>query len=253
LDHRGSKYNKMADGEEFHGIRFSRRQSGIYAPETETQRAKPLVKVQTDWTVLLTQSFLTAFTLLLLAKTAFIATKQWKEMVTATGVAQQSADTQAKTLKISQRAWLVPSGAEMEKPEANKDFRIWQLIPNNGPTPAKNATFLGTFCKWFDEGKGAKNRRCEKLPSSKKGVLIRSGGGYKIPFHWFEVSDSMVIDEKSVRDMQLGYVYMKIYGTVWYDDIFDHHHWVNFCSEYAWDERQFMTCSSGIEMDDDPE
>jgi hypothetical protein len=168
----------------------------------------------------------------------------------------KSTDAQAKTLRISQRAWLVPARVKMEDFEKDKDFRVWQLIPNNGPSPAKNVTAVGTICKWElgDKGKH-KNQLCETLPSG-KGILINSGGGYDIPFHWAEVNGPgkrMVIEQSEVDDIEKGIISIRINGTISYDDIFDHHHWVNFCSEYAWDERQFVKCEKGNEMDPDPE
>jgi hypothetical protein len=227
---------------------------GIYTPKTyyehrESTKKKKQFSRYEKWSLIVG-----ACAFLIVALYTHYARLQWREMKRTADESIEQTKQSAKTLRISQRAWLVPVGVEMENFENNKDFRMWQELPNNGPTPAKNVTAVVTICKWTDDGKGhPQGRRCEQLPTGKKGTLVKSGGGFKVPFHWFQVSNSMVIDQKTIDDIVRGTISVRVYGTVSYDDIFDHHHWVKFCSEYAWDERRFMSCTDRTEMDSDPE
>jgi hypothetical protein len=170
---------------------------------------------------------------------ACITNRQWKE--------------QAHALKVSQRAWLVPASAEIVELENNKDFRLIQTVFVNGQTPARNVVIDGKIMAWREGETIPQEKSFEEKPEKPKGILVRSGGSYKAVFHWDEVGPSMVIDRKTVEEIRSETLQVRLYGNVWYDDIFDHHHWVKFCSQYDWEEKAFLACVGGNGMDEDQE
>jgi hypothetical protein len=156
--------------------------------------------------------------------------------------------------KISHRAWMAPTTGEMRDFEVGKDSYVLVSIYNNGPTPAIDTIIIGDVLVWR-KGESVPIRQLFQVkPTEWNGNLIRASGGYRMPFFLRDAKPNpLAITKASLEELKAGKLFIKVYGEVFYDDIFSHHHWVSFCTDYAEETGSFMDCTEGTQMDTDRE
>jgi hypothetical protein len=152
-----------------------------------------------------------------------------------------------KSTRTAQRAWMIPAGAEFIDFEIGKLAKVRCDVKNNGATPAVDAVIEGSLDHWLT-GQVAPNRNdFRNKPTQWKGALVRSGGGVAL------TSNLLKVDNTVIQQVHSGQMNIRMYGKTFYDDVFGHHHWVTFCSEYDEESGAFVTCDEGNQMDTDAE
>jgi hypothetical protein len=162
--------------------------------------------------------------------------------------AKRSIAVAEKQARISLRAWVVPTTVEFTQFEVGKVITIKVESKNTGRTPAINATINGQ-AEWFMEGPSRppiKPFPVEPEPLGK--TTIRSDGGISLTL------DLFVLTDETLGQIHSGQRINRVHGKSWYDDVFNHHHWMTFCREYEEFSKGFVTCDvEGQEIDGDPE
>jgi hypothetical protein len=153
-----------------------------------------------------------------------------------------------RNLRITQRAWMIPASPEMKDFEAGKMAKLIVPVWNNGATPATEAVIDGGLRYWHSgEPIPPLDVSAVRPTEWKKGSLVRSGGAIKITL------SSVKIDDDTLRDLHSGRLNIRAYGEVFYDDIFERHHWVTYCFGYNEETGNFVACDEGTHMDPDQE
>jgi hypothetical protein len=80
---------------------------------------------------------------------------------------------QARNHKITQRAWMVPTVAEIQDFSPGKNLQLIEHAWNNGQTPAKDVTMVGKVKMWQD-GEKEPPSESKVRPTDFKGSLVRT-------------------------------------------------------------------------------
>lgn len=131
---------------------------------------------------------------------------------------------------LEERAWVVPFLIEKGPPENTNSYATWNVIfKNTGKTPAiKARSFLGDAT------------RIEDIPENDSQNAF---GPYIVLAPGAEVNIAIDVVKTNVIDRIKRGQLMYIYGTIWYDDIFNKHHWTQFCYQ-GWGNFQFFAGGS---------
>lgn len=153
-----------------------------------------------------------------------------------------------KEARISLRAWVVPAKTQFTQLEIGNVIRIEIQAVNNGRTPAINATTdfqSEVFLKGLPRPI-IKPFPVEPEPLGK--ATVRSGGTILISLDLF-----LLTDEK-LKQIDSGQLIIRVHGKTWYEDVFNHRHWMTICREYDESSKGFTPCDvEGEQIDSDPE
>lgn len=163
---------------------------------------------------------------------AVVAYCQWREM--------------HHSLLVDQRAWMIPTESHFSQLEINKIVKIESTIHNNGHTPAINVTADGNCDYWQDRP----TPPMDKFPKAVSGAPIVTGPGAGFAF---SCQTLIAKDQSTLDQIENGQIHTRIYATIWYEDIFGHHHWAMFCATYEELSRKFISCPDGNHIDTDQE
>ena len=163
------------------------------------------------------------------------------------GNAEKSINVAERQARISLRAWIVPARTEFTQFEVGKVVTIRVEFKNNGRTPAINASTNGQ-AEWFlnSNPRPPLNPFLQPEPLGK--TTIRSDGSGFLPLDLYPLTEAIL------QEIHSGQRTIRVHGKTWYDDVFNHHHWMTFCKEYDDFAKGFVTCDvEGEQIDSDPE
>jgi hypothetical protein len=163
---------------------------------------------------------------------AFVAYGQWREM--------------HHSLLVDQRAWMIPTESKFSQLEINKMVKIESTIRNNGHTPALNVTADGICDYWKDRP----TPTMDKFPKAVNAAPITTGSGAGFAF---SCQTLIANDQPTLDQIKNGQIHTRVYATIWYEDIFGHHHWSMFCAIYEELSGKFISCDNGNRIDTDQE
>lgn len=144
-----------------------------------------------------------------------LTSQQLKAMQTQSYVMQGQLDEMQRTRQFDERAWVT---AYDFKPNSTYSLDYFVVTyKNTGKTPAINCDFfIQTTMNW----KSIPARDVKPYPPKNSKLLAPDGTGVlDADFMQWVVSR---------QDVENGLVPIYIYGTIWYDDVFGHHHWSQF-------------------------
>jgi hypothetical protein len=114
---------------------------------------------------------------------------------------------------LDERAWVGPIDFELQG--LGDDF-IVVTYKNTGKTPALNVFGVINFCAGTNQIPAF-----DKKPSfEENSIMAPNGTGI------LKTDD---IPQMLVQGITQGNYVSFIYGTIWYDDVFGHHHWIQLC------------------------
>lgn len=146
---------------------------------------------------------------------------------------------------INERAWVVAAKTEFSQLEIGKPVTILSDSRNTGHTPAINAVISAHCDQWH---KGEPTPPLEQLTRENVAeTTVRPDGGM-IAF-----CNPFLITQTVLDQLHSGQFFVRAHGNVWYDDVFGHHHWMTYCSEYDYEMDAFVSCEAGQHIDSDPE
>ena len=145
--------------------------------------------------------------------------------------AQQSADTARDAYVMDQRAWIAPN---FPKPPLKDGLPIFQIVPYavKGKSPAKKIRGQAMMVMVhnddnpaFDYPSNVVTRSDVNLlfPDATEGfgIYLYVPGGYP---------QKELYSGQVERQYESGDLMFMIYGRIEYDDVFNMHHWLQFCS-----------------------
>lgn len=123
---------------------------------------------------------------------------------------------QLNVQKLDQRAWVTVFDIQVEKTPSGKTyFKV--LYKNTGKTPALEVNACIAYTSYFHEIPDF-----DKEPSNSSGQM--SPGG---TFNTSTISKPLSV--RDINRIKNGQIPLYIFGTIWYKDIYDVHHWTQFC------------------------
>jgi hypothetical protein len=142
---------------------------------------------------------------------------------------------------------VLPGKTEFVQLETGKMITIRVEATNTGRTPAVNSTINGTADSFLVSQPRPPIKRFDKRESRGK-TTIRPDRNTLLTLDLFPLTELIL------KEIRSGQRIIRVYGTTWYDDVFDHPHWMKFCKEYEEFSQGFVTCDAeGDEIDNDPE
>jgi hypothetical protein len=203
---------------------------------------------------------------------AFVAIRQWREMIQArhqversvgqatiaAGAAKDSADTAKQTMYIDQRAWLSIRGFETNgvkdsRYEVNKPLMIRVVFQNTGKTPALHVRSLVYETAVLTKGTVPREKpKWIRYPDKVSGTAMGNISTSTESGHPF--ADLLVTQSLSQSDYDLivqNKAHIFVHGKVWYCDVFNYQHWFTFCGHML-SGGAYAVCDDGNELDTDP-
>jgi hypothetical protein len=147
--------------------------------------------------------------------------------------------------RIAERAWIIAAQTDFAPFEIGKSVKILSESRNTGHTPAINAVISSHCDQWH---KGETSPVLEQLTREKIAEsTVRPEGGMRA------FCNPFLITQTVINQLHSGDFFVRAHGQIWYDDVFGHHHWMTFCSEYDYEMDAFVGCDAGQYTDTDPE
>jgi len=182
---------------------------------------------------------------------AYIAVRQWREMISArhqnqisVQAAQTASETAAKTLnatidqfRLDQRAWLGVDSVS-GSPVLNQGFVIDVIMKNTGKTPARHFSVESTY---HPHKKGA------VFNFEKVKVLTKPSSAMIPPNSIYKANPPIPSEKVKQGDLDLiksGEITIYVYGDGTFDDVFSCSHWINFCYYLMSDMKTWGVCST---------
>ena len=154
-----------------------------------------------------------AFLLIAIGSYTIVAWEQWKEM------------------KLDRRAW-VAVNAVKGMPEAGKPFIVTVVITNTGKTFAKNIDVVATEStvrngELPDFANGIREAAKMRDPKLISHFLLAPGAFTE---QTLESRETKSLSDNYITNLKNGNPRFFVYGQVTYTDIFNHPHWLTFCT-----------------------
>ena len=154
---------------------------------------------------------------------AFYCWVNWKEWKTFDNE-RGTMETELKQIQsqnvLDERAWVGATGGTIEgiKSMPMTNFSCCQVnFRNTGKSPALNmAVFI------------SRSYKLGEIPKTDIRPANPTVSGTLFPDAIETITDQDPLDNDIVRQLDMGMPFY-IFGTIWYDDIFGHHHWSQFC------------------------
>ena len=174
--------------------------------------------------------------------------KQTKIMGDASEKQSKAAlDASIGMARTDQRAWLDLTIAPPTYFASGKPFATTAELKNLGKTPAKNISvaylFLGAEKPYNITVDDA------KLPTVKFGMLPPQGpAGFPVEITPGKPEEALT--ELRYEAIRSGNIEVFSWGLIKYDDIFNEHHWIQFCYIYNVPHARFNLCAMHNAMDE---
>jgi|SRR5580692_667204 hypothetical protein len=241
--HKHESQTYLSNAQEIYGFTFDR---GIYKPEgykhQNENRERPtrehVVVVKTDvWALILSAFSLGMGFITMLAVISYtgISRGQYAEMIKNTQNSRRSFDLASKSLRMDQRAWLVPTLDPINFFVIGSPMPVVGHIVNSGKTPARHID------GWIDAEILGKTQDFQ-FPRHGKGVMVGKfyadvffSNAFPIPMATVVrkrgiADDPIKVTPELIRDIQGGSVGIIVFGKLTYDDIFGIQHSTDFCN-----------------------
>jgi hypothetical protein len=200
--------------------------------------------------------FVEVLTLIAVVWYGAVAYHQWREMIIATGAAQQavvearlnrgqaekSLDATIDQFRLEQRAWL-GMGDVNARFIVGEPLLITTPIKNSGKTPALNVSVSAVLDAVPKDGKP--DFSIPTPPSHR--VVILPNAAFSAERNATHESGSL--SQFGKESVMSGTQVLYNFGTVTYDDVFGYHHWFRFCYRFDPKTSGFPTCENHNDVD----
>ncbi len=175
----------------------------------------------------------------------------------ARSAAQSERNAQAalEAAKVEQRAWvgIVKQDTSGYDPKTGRR-RVLLVFTNTGRTPALKTDICGWSRVPLDttEHEPPFDQDCTTHEEFLKGEVAKTeGGGIVFPGELFDTPyETQPITAITSAMIDAGKEPWFIYGAVWYDDVYNCHHWMKFCLSYHADTQRWGRCVHHNELDE---
>jgi hypothetical protein len=206
----------------------------------ESQQAKNFSDQQTVLTNLQTSSQATATTLTALKNTTEIMSKNVERNAQA---AESSSETAAKSLVVSERAYVTTASSSAE-PKANEKLKITSTCTNSGKTPAihvRGRSWMGAVGK--EETAAEAYTQIAALAGSDETTLSHMMlGPSQSTQQTLESRNEM--PEAEVNSINRGDLALYVFVEVRYEDTFGRHHTTLSCNRYSPERKTLVLCNA---------
>ncbi len=142
---------------------------------------------------------------------------QSKALLAQSKMMQSQLQEMRETRREDERAWVFSTGLDIKTNSYGERYYVINF-KNSGRTPAINAAIFVT--QWKDSSQIPIQ---DSLPVYiPRGIMIGPNEDAGL------TGGEIGLTDESAKIVKEGYSYY-LAGTVWYDDVFGHHHWSQFC------------------------